>query len=179
MVEINDNGQQVADILHHELEYENILYVGRGRNGQVVSGGFGGSGSHNGVRTDKLVKRVGCSQLKTLIETQRMQVFDRDIISEFSTFIEKRGSYAADEGYHDDLVMPLVLFGWLTTNPYFKELTDANLRETIYESQIRQIEDELTPFGFIEDGSAGSEPTQYVHDGDLWSVEKNAGNWLN
>ena len=179
MVEINDNGQQVADILHHELEYENILYVGRGRNGQVVSGGFGGSGSHNGVRTDKLVKRVGCSQLKTLIETQRMQVFDRDIISEFSTFIEKRGSYAADEGYHDDLVMPLVLFGWLTTNPYFKELTDANLRETIYESQIKQIEDELTPFGFIEDGSASSEPKQYIQDGDLWSVEKNAGNWLN
>ena len=108
-----------------------------------------------------------------------MQVFDRDIIGEFSTFIEKRGSYAADEGYHDDLVMPLVLFGWLTTNPYFKELTDANLRETIYESQIRQIEDELTPFGFIEDGSDSSEPKQYLQDGDLWSVEKNAGNWLN
>ncbi len=179
MVEINDNGQQIADILHHELEYEQILYVNRGKNGQVVSGGFGGGSSANGVRTDKKIKRVGCSQLKTLIETQRMQVFDADIISEFSTFIENKGSYAADEGYHDDLVMPLVLFGWLTTNPYFKELTDVNLRETIFETQINRIEEELTPFGFIEDGREADGPQQYVEDGDLWTVERNPGNWLN
>lgn len=179
LVEINDNGQQIADILHHELEYEQILYVNRGKNGQVVSGGFGGGSSANGVRTDKRIKRVGCSQLKTLIETQRMQIFDRDIISEFSTFIESKGSYAADEGYHDDLVMPLVLFGWLTTNPYFKELTDVNLRETIFETQINRIEEELTPFGFIEDGRESAEPEQYVHDGDLWTVQKDGSNWLN
>jgi hypothetical protein len=179
LVEINDNGQQIADILHHELEYEQILYVNRGKNGQVVSGGFGGGRSANGVRTDKRIKRVGCSQLKTLIETQRMQIFDRDIISEFSTFIESKGSYAADEGYHDDLVMPLVLFGWLTTNPYFKELTDVNLRETIFETQINRIEEELTPFGFIEDGRDSAEPEQYVHDGDLWTVQKDGSNWLN
>jgi hypothetical protein len=179
LVEINDNGQQIADILHHELEYEQILYVNRGKNGQVVSGGFGGGSSGNGVRTDKKIKRVGCSQLKTLIETKRMMVFDRDIISEFSTFIESKGSYAADEGYHDDLVMPLVLFGWLTTNPYFKELTDVNLRETIFETQINRIEEELTPFGFIEDGREDQGPQQYIEDGDLWTVEKQPGNWLN
>jgi hypothetical protein len=179
LVEINDNGQQIADILHHELEYEQILYVNRGKNGQVVSGGFGGGSSANGVRTDKKIKRVGCSQLKTLIETQRMVVFDRDIISEFSTFIESKGSYAADEGYHDDLVMPLVLFGWLTTNPYFKELTDVNLRETIFETQINRIEEELTPFGFIEDGRENTEPEQYIQDGDLWTVQKDNTNWLN
>jgi hypothetical protein len=179
LVEINDNGQQIADILHHELEYEQILYVNRGKNGQVVSGGFGGGSSANGVRTDKKIKRVGCSQLKTLIETNRMQIFDADIISEFSTFIESKGSYAADEGYHDDLVMPLVLFGWLTTNPYFKELTDVNLRETIFETQINRIEEELTPFGFIEDGREADGPQQYVEDGDLWTVEQNSRNWLN
>ena len=179
LVEINDNGQQIADILHHELEYEQILYVNRGKNGQVVSGGFGGGSSGNGVRTDKKIKRVGCSQLKTLIETKRMMVYDRDIISEFSTFIESKGSYAADEGYHDDLVMPLVLFGWLTTNPYFKELTDVNLRETIFETQINRIEEELTPFGFIEDGREDQGPQQYIEDGDLWTVEKQPGNWLN
>jgi hypothetical protein len=179
LVEINDNGQQIADILHHELEYEQILYVNRGKQGQVVSGGFGGGSSANGVRTDKKIKRVGCSQLKTLIETQRMVVFDRDIISEFSTFIESKGSYAADEGYHDDLVMPLVLFGWLTTNPYFKELTDVNLRETIFEQQINRIEEELTPFGFIEDGREHTEPEQYIQDGDLWTVQKDNTNWLN
>ena len=177
MVEINDNGQQVADILHHELEYDNILYVSRGKNGQVVSGGFGGSGSANGVRTDKKIKRIGCSQLKTLIEKNRMLVFDADIIQEFSTFIENKGSYAADEGYHDDLVMPLVLFGWLTTNPYFKDLSDVNLRETIFEHQINRIEDELTPFGFMNDGRDHEEPEQYIEDGSVWTVAKD-NSWL-
>jgi hypothetical protein len=151
--------------------------VSRGKNGQVVSGGFGGSGSANGVRTDKKIKRIGCSQLKTLIEKNRMQVFDSDIIQEFSTFIENKGSYAADEGYHDDLVMPLVLFGWLTTNPYFKDLSDVNLRETIFETQINRIEDELTPFGFLDDGRDHEEPQQYVEGGDVWSVQKD-NSWL-
>ena len=73
--------------------------------------------------------------------------------------------------------MPLVLFGWLTTNPYFKELTNVNLRTSIFEHQIQQIEDELTPFGFIEDGRESSEPEQFVEGGDLWSVAKNT-NWL-
>jgi hypothetical protein len=179
LVEINDNGQQIADILYHELEYENMLWVNRdGTKGQVVSGGFGGRSTQCGVRTDKKVKRIGCSQLKTLVESQRLLVWDRDIISEFSTFVEVKDSYAADEGYHDDLVMPLVLFGWLTTNPYFRDLTNLNLRETMYENQIRQIEDDLTPFGFIEDGRESEKPEQFLMDGDLWTVEKNPQNWL-
>ena len=175
LIEINDNGQQVADILHHELEYEQILYITRGKGGQVASGGFGGGVSQNGVRTDKLVKRVGCSNLKVLVEKQRLLFNDKDIISEFSTFVEHRGSYAADEGYHDDLVMPLVLFAWLTTNPYFKDLTNVNIRSAIYETQIKQIEDELTPFGFIQIDGANpleSEPKFFMEDGDLWTTEK-------
>jgi hypothetical protein len=180
LIEINDNGQQVADILHHELEYENILYVNNNsKHGQVVSGGFGGGAAKSGVRTDKKVKRIGCSQLKTLMEEGRLAVWDRDIISEFSTFIQVKDSYAADEGYHDDLVMPLVLFGWVTTNPYFKDLTNVNLRETIFANQIQQIEDELTPFGFYDDGREGEGPQQFVQDNDLWTVEKEQSNWLN
>jgi hypothetical protein len=179
LVEINDNGQQIADILYGELEYENMLFVNRdGTKGQVVSGGFGGRTTQPGVRTDKKVKRVGCSQLKTLVEAQRLLVWDKDIISEFSTFVEVKDSYAADEGYHDDLVMPLVLFGWLTTNPYFRDLTNMNLRETMYESQIRQIEDELTPFGFIDDGSESVKQEQFLEGGDLWTVQKSESNWL-
>ena len=179
MVEINDNGQQIADILHHELEYENLLFVNHNsKNGQTVSGGFGGGSIKSGVRTDKRVKRIGCSQLKTLIEENRLLVQDRDVIAEFSTFIQKKDSYEADEGYHDDLVMPLVLFGWLTTNPYFKELTDVNLRTSIFEFQIRQIEDDLTPFGFIEDGREAEEPQQFLEGGDLWTVQKNDAKWL-
>ena len=179
LVEINDNGQQIADILYHELEYENMLWINRdGTKGQTVSGGFAGRTTQPGVRTDKKVKRIGCSQLKTLVEAQRLLVWDKDIISEFSTFVEVKDSYAADEGYHDDLVMPLVLFGWLTTNPYFRDLTNMNLRETMYETQIHQIEDELTPFGFIDDGRDGEGPEQYVEAGDLWTVQKTSESWL-
>ena len=87
-----------------------------------------------------------------------MLIPDADTISEITTFIESRGSYAADDGYIDDLVMTLVLFGWLTTQPYFKDLNDINLREMIYKSRIKMIEDELTPFGFISDGQGSEEP---------------------
>ena len=171
LVEINDNGQQIADILYHELEYENMLWINRdGTKGQVVSGGFGGRTVQCGVRTDKKVKRIGCSQLKTLVEAQRLLIWDQDVISEFSTFVEVKDSYAADEGYHDDVVMTLVLFGWLTTHPHFRDLTNLNIRESLYENQIRQIEDELTPFGFIDDGRDLDKPEQYIEDGAVWTV---------
>jgi len=180
MVEINDNGQQVADILYHELEYENMLWISRdSAKGQVVSGGFAGRTIQSGVRTDKKVKRVGCSQLKTLVEGQRLLIWDSDVISEFSTFVEdNKGSYSADEGYHDDMVMTLVLFAWLTTNPYFRDLTNMNIRTTMYENQIRQIEEELTPFGFIADGREDEKPEQFLEAGDLWTVQKPSTNWL-
>jgi hypothetical protein len=181
LVEINDNGQQVADILYNEMEYENLLFVNRDTQiGQMVGGGFGRHGqTQNGVRTDKKVKRIGCSMLKTLIESGRLEAMDKDIISEFSTFVEdNKGTYSADEGYHDDLVMTLVLFAWMTTNSYFRELTDMNIRTSLFENQIRQIESELTPFGFIDDGSGSTEPKYIYEAGDLWTVEKRAENWL-
>jgi hypothetical protein len=153
LVEINIS-EQVAYILHDELMYENLIFVNRTANGQVVSGGFGGGKTQFGVVTDKKVKRTGCHNFKSLIEENKLIVNDIDTISEISTFIETKGSYSADEGYHDDLVMPLVLFGWLTSNSYFKELSikDHNLRRLMYEKQMLAIEEELTPFGFIDDG---------------------------
>ena len=157
LVEINSS-EQVASILHHELEYENILFVNRNTTGQAVSGGFGGGKAQLGVVTDRKVKRIGCMNFKTLLEEQKLLIPDADTISEITTFIESRGSYAADDGYTDDLVMTLVLFGWLTTQPYFKDLNDINMRELIYRSRIKMIEDELTPFGFISDGQSSEEP---------------------
>ena len=151
LIEVNSS-EQVASILYSELEYENILFVNRGSNGQVVSGGFGGGKAQLGVVTDKKVKRIGCTNLKSMVEENKLIIQDVDTIAELSTFIEKRGSFAADEGYHDDLVMTLVLFSWLTSNPYFKDLNDVNMRQSMYESHIQQIEDELTPFGFYDDG---------------------------
>jgi len=156
LIEVNSD-PQVADILYSELEYENILFVNRNAQGQTVSGGFGGGRTHYGVTTDKRVKRIGCSVFKSLVEEQKLIITDADIISEISTFIEKRNSFAADEGYFDDCVMTLVLFSWLSTQSYFKDLNDVNLRKVMYENQMKAIEDELTPFGFYNDGSSEDE----------------------
>jgi hypothetical protein len=166
LIEINSS-EQVAHILYHEYEYENILFVQRDAKGQKVSGGFAGAGKTQlGVNTDKKVKRMGCFNFKSLLEEKKLLIPDADVISEISTFIESKGSYAADEGYHDDLVMPLVLFGWLTSNPYFKELTDVNLREIMYRQKIKQIEEEMLPVGFINDGQ---QEETFVDSGDVWS----------
>lgn len=160
LIEINSS-EQVADILYSEYEYDNIIMVNRGSDGQTISGGFGGGKTQLGVMTDKKVKRIGCSNFKTLVEEKKLLIPDTDIISEISTFIQVKNSYAADDGYHDDLVMPLVLFSWAVTNPYFKELSDINIRHVIYENQIKMIEDQLTPFGFYDDGNQQDEKTLY------------------
>lgn len=167
LIEINDIGQQIADILHSDLEYENIFRVGSSaKTGQYLTAGFKGS-AFLGVKTTKQVKRIGCSNLKTLIESKKLLIFDKDIISELSTFIEVRGSYAADEGYHDDLVMTLVLLAWASRDPYFRELTNVNLRNALFENQMKQIEEELTPFGMLNTGIPEKVSAEVVH-GDLW-----------
>lgn len=168
LIEINSS-EQVAEILYSEYEYENIISVSRTPQGQVVNGGFGGNKIQLGVITDKKVKRIGCSNFKSMVEEKKLIINDADTISEISTFIEKRNSYSADEGYHDDLVMTLVLFSWLTTNSYFKELTNINIRKELYETRIKMIEEEITPFGFINNGN---EENQLVDaGGQVWQVE--------
>jgi len=138
----------------------------------VVSGGFGGGKTQLGVQTDKRVKRIGCFTFKALVEEKKLLIMDADTISEISTFIQVRDSYAADDGYHDDLVMPLVLFSWLTTNSYFKELNNVNIREAMYQERIKQIEEDVIPFGFIENGL---EEEILVDSGDVWKQELPAG----
>lgn len=150
LIEINSS-EQVPQILYSDLEYENLLMVSRGKNGQFIGGGFSPS-SKMGVNTDKKVKRLGCSTLKSIMERNQLIVTDLHTIQEFSTFIEVKGSYEADEGYHDDLVMCLVLFAWLTTNTYFKDLCDYDMRNVLYAQTIQQLEDELTPIGYFNDG---------------------------
>lgn len=166
LMEIN-RSEQVAYIVHHEMEYENILFVTKGKHGQVVSSGFGGLKPNYGVSTDKKVKRIGCNNLKTLIEENKLLITDVDIISEISTFVEHRGSYKADEGYHDDLIMTLVLFGWLTTQEYFKDLTNINLRKALLEMKQREIDEQVIPIGHIISGKE-AEPLGIVMDGDYW-----------
>jgi hypothetical protein len=149
-VEINDIGGQVADILYKELEYENVLISSvRGRKGQTLDGGFGNSDTQLGIRTTKVVKRLGCSILKSMIESDKLLINDIDIMRELVTFISKNASYEAETGSHDDLVMCLVLFGWLSTQTYFKDLTDLDIRKTLFQKQINAIEDDVMPFGFL------------------------------
>ena len=151
LVEINDIGEQIANILSNELEYENMFITNvKGRAGQVISGGFSPN-RQLGVRTTKKVKRVGCSPLKDLIEDNKIIIEDFDIIEELSNFISKKDSYEADEGYHDDLVMCLVLFSWLVRQPYFKELTDSDIRARFLKDKEDMIEADLLPFGFKYD----------------------------
>jgi len=168
LVETNDIGQQIVDILYTELEYENVVSTLKVKHKTFASAGFSRQ-TMLGVRTTKTVKRTGCFALKSMIDEGKLLVFDVDVISELSTFIEKAGTYAADDGYTDDLVMSLVLFSWLTTNKFFRELTDLNIRERVYQQQMDQIEDELTPFGAID---TGIQKTEFVEDGVVWSTDK-------
>lgn len=166
LVEINDAGGQIVDILYYEYEYENIISTVNEKGRVFVSPGFSKQ-TTLGVRTTKTVKRQGCSAIKSILEEHKMELFDAETIKEFSTFVEKNGLYCADEGYDDDLAMGLVLFGWLTTNQYFTELTDISIREKLYKEQMAQIEEEMTPFGLIDDG-LGDE--YIVEGGDAWKI---------
>ena len=156
LAEINDIGQQVVDILHHDMEYENILRAQwKGRAGQLLGSGFGAGDQQMGIRTTPALKRIGCSMLKTIIENDRMIINDFEILSELTSFVaNKRGtSYEAEEGRNDDLVMCLVFFAWMTNQDYFKELTDIDIRKNLYKLNAQAIEDELVPFGFIDNGT--------------------------
>ena len=168
LVEVNDIGEQVANILYYDLEYENMLMAAmRGRNGQVVGHGFSGKKSQMGVRTTSAVKKLGCSNLKTLIEEFKLLTLDYEIISELTTFAQRHNSFEAEEGCNDDLAMCLVIFAWLVAQDYFKEMTDNDIRKRIYEEQKNQIEQDMSPFGFIVDGF-DSESTFVDNSGDRW-----------
>lgn len=171
LVEVNDIGEQVASILHYDLEYENMLMAAmRGRAGQVVGHGFSGKKSQMGVRTTAQVKKLGCSNLKTLLEDDKIITTDYDIISELTTFAQKHNSFEAEEGCNDDLAMCLVIFSWLVAQDYFKEMTDNDVRKRIYEEQKNQIDQDMAPFGFISDGF--DENTFVDNEGDRWHTDE-------
>jgi len=171
LVEVNDIGDQVASILQYDLEYENLLMASmRGRAGQVVGQGFSGKKTQLGVRTTSAVKKLGCSNLKTMIEDNKLLTCDYEIISELTTFAQKHNSFEAEEGCNDDLAMCLVIFAWLVAQDYFKEMTDNDIRKRIYEEQKNQIEQDMAPFGFIADGL--DEESFVDRDGDRWHLDE-------
>ncbi|SVB35390.1 uncharacterized protein METZ01_LOCUS188244, partial [marine metagenome] len=181
LVEVNDIGEQVATTLQYDLEYDNLVMASmRGRAGQILGGGFSGGRAQLGVRTTKAVKRIGCSNLKQLIEDNKLIIEDLDIISELSTYIVKGQSFEADEGCTDDLVACLFLFAWTSDQTYFKELTDMDVRQTMMREQQDALEQDMAPFGFVvtglEDENIGEVVDEY---GTKWNpvVRDYGSNW--
>ena len=171
LIEVNDIGDQVASIIQYDLEYENLLMASmRGRAGQVVGQGFSGKKTQLGVRMTSAVKKLGCSNLKAMIEDNKLLTCDYEIISELTTFAQKHNSFEAEEGCNDDLAMCLVIFAWLVAQDYFKEMTDNDIRKRMYEEQKNQIEQDMAPFGFINDG-LDDEMTVDVN-GDRWYADE-------
>lgn len=168
LVETNSIGAQVAEVLHADLEYENIFSTtNMGRGGQKLSSGFK-KNSKLGVKTTNQIKTIGCSNLKSLIENDKLLIQDFDVISELTSFVATNSSYAAEPGCHDDLAMTLVLFSWLTGQGLFKEITDTDARKRLYEEKVKNIEEQILPFGFIDDGTA--ELRNFVDsDGTIWT----------
>ena len=168
LIENNDVGAQVADICMSELEYDNMFH-GEEANGKFYLG-QNGRAKQLGIKTTKRVKRQGCNALKHLVENQRLIVSDFNIIEELSTFILKRdGVYAAEEGAHDDLAMCLVLFSWLSSQAYFRDLTDFDIRRKLYEEKMKAIEDDLPPLPTTSDDLTNGD--RYFRDGGtIWEA---------
>jgi hypothetical protein len=166
LIETNNVGQQVVDILHYDLEYEYVYKIDHHHiKGQTISGGFRKS-SGFGIKTTKTVKKIGCANLKTLIESDKLLIQDFDTIAELNTFVRVRDSYAAEEGNNDDIVMGLVLFAWLTAQTYFKDSTNIDIRKVLLEENDMLGDEDMAPVGFIDDGL---KPEVTVDSGDVWS----------
>ena len=152
LIETNNIGQQVVDILHYDLEYENIYKLEHHHiKGQSISSGFKRAVSF-GVRTTKSVKKIGCANLKTLIENNKLLINDFETIAELNTFVRIRDTYSAEEGHNDDIVMGLVIFAWLTAQSYFKDSTNIDIRKLMLEENNMLIDESMTPFGFVDNG---------------------------
>lgn len=151
LVESNDIGKQVADILYYDLEYENTIFSMSDKGSTYITSGFGGQSMQIGLRTTKSVKKIGCSVLKTLVESDKLIINDFDVLQELFRFSAKGESFEAEEG-NDDLVMTLVLFAWMINQSYIKDLINNDVRKSYVLMNEQRIEEELTPFGMIDNG---------------------------
>ena len=177
LIEVNDIGGQVADIMQFDLEYDNLLMCSmRGRAGQVVGQGFSGSKVQLGVKMSTTVKKTGCANMKQLIEDDKLIFTDYDIIAELTTFIQKGQAWEAEEGCNDDLAMCLVIFSWLATSDYFRELHDSDVRARMYQEQKEAIDADMAPFGFMDDGLSGEE-TFVDPEGQVWNTTETVGDY--
>ena len=159
IIESNDQGSVVCNGLYYDLEYENVFVESYVKANSV------------GVNMTKKVKRIGCSNIKDLVEQTKLEIVDQDTIIEMSTFVGKGTSYEASDGNHDDLMMNLVLFGWFAATPFFTEMTDIDVKSMLYADQARMIEDDMIPFGFVDTGIEEEEVREVV-GGDVWITDR-------
>jgi hypothetical protein len=168
--EVNDIGDQVASIIFYDEEYENLLMTSmRGRAGQVLGHGFSGGKTQLGLKMAKAPKKIGCSNLKQMVESDKILINDFQLINELTTFVEKKDSFSAEEGSHDDIVMCMVIYAWAVAQDYFREMTDQSVRQELYEKDKQQLEEDMSPFGFIENGLKQGVT---VEDGEVWFDDK-------
>lgn len=163
IIESNDQGTLVTNGLYQDLEYENLHMESAIKADRI------------GVEMNRKVKRIGCSAIKDIIENGKLNIVDPQTITEMSTFVAKGVSFEASEGNHDDLMMNLVMFGYFAVGNNFEELTDVNLKEMMFEQRMKEIENDITPFGFIEDHSEEDKFDEAVLEGDKmkgWKVDK-------
>ena len=157
VIESNDSGQVVCNGLYHELEYENMFVESTVKANSL------------GLLMTRKVKRIGCSSFKDLLENQKIEIVDEDTILEISTFVAKGQSYEASQGNHDDLVMNFIMFSYFSGTIFFNEITDINIKQLMFEERMQEIENDVLPFGFIDDGL--DQQPQYDPDRDGWAVE--------
>ena len=129
---------------------------------------FSQRGSSLGVRMTKQIKKMGTANIKAIIESDKLVINDFNIIGEMSTYTRKNQSWQAEEGCNDDLIMCLVIFGWLSNQPFFKEMTNTNARQQLYDEQEKLIEQDMAPFGFVDDGTPEEEKVEVDEYGTVW-----------
>ena len=156
VVESNDQGGVVCNGLYHDLEYENV-HVESSVKANAI-----------GIEINRKTKRLGCSAIKDILETNRLTINDDATILEISTFEAKGQSFEASDGNHDDLMMNLVLFGYFVSTQYFSDMTDINLKQMMFQQKMQEIENDVVPFGFIDDGSAAIQ--QIENQDDPWRI---------
>lgn len=172
LVEIN-NTPQIADTLHQDLEYENVVKIETGnKKAQAMGTGFG-RGIQLGIKMSPQVKRIGCSNLKTLIENDKLIINDFDTISQLTTFVSSMNSFKAEDGSNDDIVMTLVIFAWMTTQQYFKEIVNHDLRKQMQLEMLNQSDEEMPSFGIFDDGNNSK---YIVEGGDVWLNKEESEN---
>ena len=159
VIESNDQGSVVCNGLYHDLEYENIHLESAIRADAI------------GIEINRKTKRLGCSAIKDILENNKLIIVDEQTILEISTFTSRGLSYEASEGNHDDLMMNLVMFGYFTSTRYFGEMTDINLKDMIFKQKMKEIDDDIVPFGFIDDGSEEIARIENSNSGYNWAVE--------